>query len=408
MYYRRAGWTSLLAGTIITSVLGASYAYSAYRPELESLWRSSFLASLPFSVFIAVFAFSSIIGGRIYNIRGIKITSILSILFVFIGLLLSSLIEYISEPYYLVFTYGFLTGLGNGFGYIPVITLARRWFPDRAGLATGVVIFGYGGSAFAFAPLKTTLISLYSVSTTFLIVALISLVLGGIACYLIRDPSPEITNYYASKGVKRAVLPKKDLEPNVVIKTVDFWAIWVSFLLTASPGLALIGHLMSFTQTHGFDRLLGSLAISVFSVFNAIGRPPAGWISDKLGKYGRPTTMIIFFLSQSVLFLVLAYVNLPPAWFFVVIASTGFFYGSALALYPALTGDFFGLKHLPVNYSLMFTGWGIAGLIAPSLGGLLVDKTNGYEIPLAVFSMFSLAGTAICFYLKKRLKLYLE
>jgi len=58
--------------------------------------------------------------------------------------------------------------------------------------------------------------------------------------------------------------------------------------------------------------------------------------------------------------------------------------------------------------SLVFTGWGVAGLIAPSLGGLLVDLTGGYEIPLTIFSIFSLIGVLICIFLKKRLKLYLE
>ncbi|MEM4488495.1 MAG: hypothetical protein QXK88_06840 [Desulfurococcaceae archaeon] len=68
------------------------------------------------------------------------------------GLAFSSLIEYVISPLYLVVTYGILTGLGNGFGYISVVTLARKWFPDRVGLATGIVIFGYGGSALFFAP----------------------------------------------------------------------------------------------------------------------------------------------------------------------------------------------------------------------------------------------------------------
>lgn len=408
MYSRRDGWISLLAGTIITSVLGASYAYSAYRPELESLWSSSFLASLPFSFFIVVFAFSSIIGGRFYSLKGIKKTAFLSMFLTSIGLLLSSLIEYVVNPIYLIITYGFLTGLGNGFGYVPVVTLARKWFPDRAGLATGIVIFGYGGSALVFAPLKTILIGIHGLSITFIIIGLISATLGGLACYLIKDPSPEITKYYASSVIKRIVIPKKDIEPKTIVKTIDFWAIWISFLLICSPGLVLIGHLISFTETRGLDRIQGSIAVSVFSMFNALGRPPAGWISDKIGKYGRPITMIIFFTLQTLLFLLLTYRELDIILLFIAIALAGFFYGSALSLYPALTGDFFGLKYLSMNYSLVFTGWGVAGLIAPSLGGLLVDLTGGYEIPLTIFSIFSLIGVLICIFLKKRLKLYLE
>lgn len=107
---------------------------------------SSFWAALPFSVFIAVFALSSIIGGKLYMQKGIKKTAGLSIASVSSGLLLSSLVEYISLPLYLVATYGVLVGLGNGLGYIPVVTLARRWFPDRAGLVTGIIILGYGGA----------------------------------------------------------------------------------------------------------------------------------------------------------------------------------------------------------------------------------------------------------------------
>lgn len=408
MYSRREGWKSLFAGTMITAILGASYAYSAYRPVLESLWGSSFLASLPFSVFIATFAFTSLIGGGLYSLKGIRISATMSIAFVTLGLTLSSLIEFILDPFYLVFTYGVLTGLGNGLGYIPVVAMARKWFPDRAGFATGLVIFGYGGSALAFAPLKTTLISIHGIATTFLAVALVSLIIGVIACLMIKDPPPEITMYYSSRTPSRVVIPKRDLEPKLAVRTPDFWAIWVSFLLTASPGLMLIGHMMSFIQSRGFDTLFGALAISVFSVFNALGRPPAGLISDKLGRYGRPVTMVIFFLLQSLLFMALALISLPRLEFLIVVAAAGFFYGSALALYPALTGDFFGLKHLSMNYSLVFTGWGISGLLAPSLGGLLVDITGGYETPLLVSSALSFAGMLICVYLKRRLRLYLE
>lgn len=409
MYNRREGWVSLGAGVIVTSVLGASYAYSAYRPVLEELWQSSFMASLPFSVFIALFAFTSILGGRVYMHKGIKVTTLTSMLLVAIGLYLSSLITLIPSPYYLIFTYGILTGLGNGLGYIPVVTMARKWFPDRAGFATGLVILGYGGSALVFAPLKTILIKTYDISITFATVATISAVLGLIAFSLIKDPRPEITSYFASKGTtRRVVLPKRDMEPKESIRTRDFWLIWISFLLTASPGLMLIGHLMSFMKTRGFDPLTSSLAISVFSVFNALGRPPAGWISDKLGKHGRPITMTTFFLVQSILFLGLAFLDLSPIKLFLVIAVAGFFYGSALALYPAITGDFFGLKYLSMNYSLVFIGWGISGLLAPSLGGLLVDITNGYETPLVVFSVFSFIGAVICAYLKHRMSIYIQ
>ncbi|MEM4484668.1 MAG: OFA family MFS transporter [Sulfolobales archaeon] len=397
----------MIAGTAVTSVLSASYAYSAYRPSLESIWNSSFLASLPFSVFIVVFAFSSIIGGRFYAMKGIKSSVALSILLVSSGLLLSSLIEYIPNPLYLIATYGVITGFRNGFGYIPVVTLARKWFPDKAGLATGIVIFGYGGSALVFAPLKTILLDLHDISTTFLAVGVISAILGSIAYYLIRDPPVEVANYFSSRRGIKATVPKREMGPSEILKTKEFWALWLSFILVSTPGIMLIGHLKSFALSKGLNPIQATLAISVFSVLNAVGRPPAGWISDKMGKYGRPLTMTLFFSLQTILFTTLAMFDLEAIALILIIALAGFFYGSALALYPALTGDFFGIKHLSTNYSLVFTGWGIAGLIAPSPGGYLVEITGGYKVPLLVFSIFSLTGSIICLYLKKQLGNYL-
>ncbi|MEM0378557.1 MAG: OFA family MFS transporter [Thermofilaceae archaeon] len=404
---RRQGWISIAAGTAITSVLGASYAYSVYKSFLEALWGSSFWAALPFSVFIAVFALSSIIGGKLYMQKGIKKTAGLSIASVSSGLLLSSLVEYISLPLYLVATYGVLVGLGNGLGYIPVVTLARRWFPDRAGLVTGIIILGYGGSAVAFAPLKTMILQLHGLSLTFVAVGIISLVVGVLAVAAIRDPSSEVTSYYSRFSKKRAVVPKQDLEPSRVIKTLDFWLLWLSFTLVSGAGLMLIGHMASFARFKGLDVMEAALAVSVFSVMNALGRPPAGWISDLLGRYGRPITMTMFFTIQSLLIIALAYAGSGKLELYLMTAALGFTYGSALALYPVATGDFFGLKHLSTNYSLVFTGWGVSGLIFPSIGGYIHDVTGSYDLALVVFGVISLAGALICAYLGRRLRIYL-
>ncbi len=404
---RRPGWISLLAGTVITSILGASYAYSAYKSSLMKLWGSSLWAALPFSVFVAVFALSSILGGGQYVRRGIRYTSLLSVALVFAGLALSSLVELISNPLYLVFTYGVLTGMGNGFGYIPVVTMARRWFPDRAGFATGVVIFGYGGSAAAFAPLKTMLVSAHGLATTFLVIGAVSLALGLPAALLTRDPSPEVTDFFSKRSKGRAVVPKEDIPPSRVLRLLDFWLLWVSFVLVSGAGLMLIGHLAPFAMLRGLGALEAAAAVSIFSVMNALGRPPAGWISDRLGRFGRPITMTALFAVQSALFASMAFAGYSAWELYMLVALAGFVYGSALALYPAAVGDFFGLKYLSTNYSLVFTGWGLAGLVFPSLGGYIRDLTGGYEQALLVFGGASFVGSLMCLYLKTRLKRYL-
>lgn len=404
---RRYGYISLAAGTMITAVLGSSYAYSVYISTLERLWGSALYASLPFSVLIAVFALTSILGGRLYSLKGIKLVATSSMLTTSAGLLLSALVELVVSPLWLIFTYGILVGTGNGLGYIPAVALARRWFPDRAGLATGVVILGYGGSAIVFAPVKTVLIDLHGIAMTFLAVGLTSLAIGIPAALIIRDPSQEVVSYYSKFSKRRAVIPKRDMSPREAARRIDFWLLWLSFLLVSGAGLMLIGHLARFVQTRGIGVTEAALAISLFSLMNALGRPPAGWISDRLGNYGRPITMAALFTIQAVLFALLAFAA-DPLQIYPIVAVAGFAYGSTLALYPAATGDFFGLKHLSENYALIFTGWGISGLIFPALGGYIRDITGGYEVALTIASVVSLIGALVCVYLKKRLALYLE
>ena len=93
---------------------------------------------------------------------------------------------------------------------------------------------------------------------------------------------------------------------------------------------------------------------------------------------------------------------------YLTVAVLGFIYGSTLALFPAATGDFFGLKYLSENYALLFTSWGVSGLLFPSIGGYIKDLTGGYESALVLSSLLSVAGAAIGLYLKKRLALYLH
>lgn len=417
LYDRRYGWISICGGLIITFVFGAVYSWSVYiKPLIDELGFTYFEASLPFSVFIIVFATTSFLGAKIYERRGIKTAALLGVLSTALGTMLCSLValKYIStfeNPFYgnmfwLIFTYGVIAGLGSGFGYTPVIAMARKWFPDRAGLVTGVVIFGYGGGALAFAPVQTALIQLYGLHNTYLLVGILSLVMGLPAVFLVKDPPVEVTRYYATFSRRRAVLPKVDMETREVVRTIDFWLLFTSYLLVAGCGLLVIGHLAKIGAEKGLDPMTAAMLVSLFAIMNGLGRPPAGWISDMLGKYGRPITMGMLFTIQGFLFAALAYTSGPALY--LVASASGFIYGSTLSLYAAVTGDFFGLKYLSSNYALVFIGWGVGGLLFPALGGYIRDITGSYELALFIASIATIIGGTVSLYLKKRLKLYLE
>ena len=50
----------------------------------------------------------------------------------------------------LLVTYGVMFGIGNGLAYTVLVGCAMKWWPKWSGIASSVVLFGYGLSAFLF------------------------------------------------------------------------------------------------------------------------------------------------------------------------------------------------------------------------------------------------------------------
>lgn len=61
-----------------------------------------------------------------------------------------------------------LCGVGYGCTYTPPIQALIEWFPDKRGLASGLVIAGFGSGALVFTPLMNNLMAKFSTLPTFL------------------------------------------------------------------------------------------------------------------------------------------------------------------------------------------------------------------------------------------------
>ena len=57
-----------------------------------------------------------------------------------------------------------LAGVGYGCSYTPPIQALIEWFPDKRGLASGVVIAGFGSGALFFTPAMNALMQKVSIS----------------------------------------------------------------------------------------------------------------------------------------------------------------------------------------------------------------------------------------------------
>lgn len=394
-------WLVIFAGFLLNLMLGIVYAWSVFvNPLMNTFGWSKTLASLPFSIFLLIFALMMVPAGRTQDRIGPRKVAMLGGVLLGAGFLLSGLIESIQSPYWLIFSYGVIAGAGCGLGYACPIPVARKWFPERVGLATGLVVMGFGMSALIFAPLERVLIDMYGISTTFYILGAILLVVAVFAASLLSNPPETLAKPSANPAKVEVVeAAKPEVGPAEMLRDYRFYVLWLSFFFMALAGLMVIGHIAPYAQERGLEPLAAAFAVSILSVANAVGRPGAGALSDKIG---RAMTMFVLFLIQGITLIAFPHIALELITIYICAAIIGFNYGANFSLFPSATGDFFGTKNLGVNYGLVFTSYGVGGLVGPIMAGYVFDVTGSYEIAFLVAGVLALVAAFMSFLLRRK------
>lgn len=381
------GWIITSAALGINLLLGLLYAWSVFKKALVAEWGwNDVTASLPFTFAAAIFAFSMIFAGRAQDKFGPKVVALLGGIMFGTGLIASG---FSRNPAIMVLTFGVIGGIGIGLGYSATTPCAIKWFhSSKKGVISGIVVSGVGLAPVYIAPLTAYLLKLYGIQQTFFILGVLAFVAIILFSLILRNPSAD---YVAQQpaAVKNATVPSSNnMSWSEMLKTRQFYLLWCIYLLTATAGLMLIAHMASIAGTQAAWKA-GFMLVVVLSAFNALGRIVIGFLSDKIG---RKSAMVVVFLLQAVnMFLFTYYQSIPLLILGAAIA--GLAYGSLFSLMPSITADFFGVKNLGVNYGLVFSGWGIAAIIGPILGGIVVVKSGTYTASYIVAGVLLIIGT---------------
>ena len=90
-----------------------------------------------------------VFGGILEKRFGPRLVTLLAGLFMCVNIALTYIV--IQYSYWLILlTYGLMYGIGSGMGYIGPLACAMRWLPNWKGVASGIVVSGYGLSSFIF------------------------------------------------------------------------------------------------------------------------------------------------------------------------------------------------------------------------------------------------------------------
>ena len=385
-------WWRVVGGLMMNIALGTLYAWSVFVAPLEKEfgWKRAD-TSMVFTIAVVVFALTFIVAGRLQDKYGPFWVSLTGGVLVSLGFFLCAFTHSLT---YLFICFGVIGGLGNGFGYSTPIPVMAKWFPDKRGLAVGLAVGGYGAGSAIFGPLANLkLIPAYGVHTTFMILGGIFLVMTVIGAFLLKNPPPgyKPAGWTPAPATAKTGATTQEFTPSEVLKTPAFYFMWIAYALGASAGLMVISQLVPFAKSMGIpSAALVTMTLVVSATGNASGRILSGWMSDALGRLNVLRLMIaVSMISMPLLYLAGSNVS----YLYVMVFIVYWCYGTQLSVNGSATADFWGTKNAGINYGMLFTAWGVAGIIGPRIGGVLFDKYKNYQ--MAFYTAGVLAAVAL-------------
>lgn len=363
-------WVPVVASVAIQICLGTAYIWSVFQNGIaEGLFGGDHTkASLAFSLLLATLSIGSTLSGVLQKWFRIRTIIIAGGIVLGLGFIATSFVKP-SAAWLLWVTYGVMGGIGMGLTYSTTIAVSQKWYPDKRGLITGIIVASLGLGGVIFTPVVEALIKTFTTGVpgsgelkSFLILGCIFLAVCTTGGFFVMEPPKD----YKPAGWEPKPNPSIsniNLTPKQILKSYQFYLIIASFFLACMGGLMMINFAKPIAIAKGMAQA-AAIGVIVISLFNSIGRLFWGWVSDKLG---RKTTIIILLCGTAVMSL---FVNLATGyWIFVLIGLIGFFYGGFLSNYPSLTADYFGPKYVALNYGIVLLGFGVGAVVSTYIAG---------------------------------------
>ncbi len=414
-------WLIAIMGTVVQLCLGTVYAWSFFQnPIVKAYGWTNAQAAWAFSIAIFMLGASAAWGGINLPKFGPKKLAMLGGIFYASGYFLAAFAFSLKSLPLLYIGFGFIGGIGLGLGYVTPVATASKWFPDKQGFVTGMVVMGFGLGALMMSKILGPIFmgmtggNLVFVFAYIGVVMLIGLLIAGSflqmppAGYAPAGYTPPVASA-AAKGAEESLTAKQ------CIMSPKFAMMWLMFFFNIVAGIMFISFqspllqdLLKLRMDSATDftdpKIVASLAsagatlIAISSLFNGIGRFFWGGTSDKIG---RVQTFRLILGTQVLVFLLLLVVKNP--WLFgILVCYVLLCYGGGFGTMPSFVKDTFGVKLMSVVYGAVLTAWGCAGVVGPQIVAFMkdhfADKAATYSF--AAGAIFLLAGFIITLLLK--------
>jgi len=397
-------WIPVIVSIFIQMCLGTAYIWGVFQsylivstatPDALFNWPATH-GTLAYALLLFCLTIGSVAGGKILEKTGKpRLVIIIGGLVLGAGFFLAMFTSQ-STPWLLWLSYGILGGTGMGMAYTTTIATCQKWFPDKKGMVTGIIVSALGFGGLVFTPVAEALIKAYGVLETFAIFSVLFVAVTIIGSLFINPP-PE--GYAPAGWTPPAAADGGKIHhysPSEVLKTWQFYAVAAALMCATAAGSMMIpmAKILGLQPDSGLTKAEAVAGVMIISACNSLGRLFWGAVSDKLGR--RRTLMVLLVITG----LSIISVSFTSGYLMLlVIAIIGFSYGGYLGVFPALTADFWGGRYVATNYGMILFGFGV-GAVASSYIVAFLSQTKSFSTAFLIAGIAAAVGLVIVVLLK--------
>ena len=385
-------WVYAIVGVIVLLFAGLVYAWSVLSTPIAAEftgWTKAQL-SLTFTLVMILFCIGSLLCGLLAGKLSAKNAVRVSAVLFLVGFFIASRCQ---SPITLYLGFGLLCGLASGLAYNGVMSTMVKWFPDKPGLISGVLLMGFGGGSFLIGKLYQawTPAGIGGWRTSFVVLGIICCVVLAVCSFFFVAPGADFT-VPAGKGGRAVAAPREDIKPAVMLKRPTFWLYYVWAIAVSAAGLALISQASGVVWEASADQTAASVAtiVGLISICNAVGRVLFGGMYDKFGRSLSMQLVNGLFILTSVV-LLLAMSSRSVAVVIIGFVIGGLAYSGVTPTNSAFCRAYFGPTSYPVNFPLINSNL-IFASFGSTISGALYDASGSYSSTFFLIIGLAVAG----------------
>ena len=396
-------WFVFTSAWVIIFLVASIAIFSVFAEPMTSLHGWSIADySLAYSLYTLIFAVVAIFAGKITDKYGAKLLMYVGGFLFGLGWFLTGSVTTIPMLYV---TFSLIAGGGAGLMYNSALVTAMKWFPDKGGKISGLILSGAAIGPFIMSPVTAIIIENVGVLNAYRILGVVfTVVIFAVGWLLNTAPN----NYHPegwvppTKEVGKESSTEINYDWKQMLKSPLFYILFLTLVFASTAGTMLVSSASLIAQDQiGLTATAAAVVVSISTLSNFVGRLSFGVIYDKFGSY----IALLFNLILTITALLLMTVAANYAFFVFCIIILGFSFGGLLVVFPPLTRQSFGSKNFGMNYAIVFLGYSGGAFVGPRIASYFKEATGSFTtayISAAALTAFGIILVGFILFMNKR------